>query len=71
MAEACLLTGGLASAAILGGPSVRGIAFAVWGFFLVQSFCFLIPFGGVGARCAGRADPFDAAHARAMGLLRM
>ena len=68
--EACLLSGGLAFAAILGGPSVRGVAFGVWGFFLVQSFRFLIPVGRGGVRLAGRADPFDAAHARAMALLR-
>ena len=67
--EACLLAGGLAFAAMLGGPSVRGVAFGVWGFFLVQSFWSLIPAGGARTRLAGEVDPFDAAHSRAVALL--
>jgi hypothetical protein len=67
--EAGLVVGGLAFAAVLGGPSLRGVALGVWGFFLVQSFLFLIPTGGVRTRVAGGIDPFDAAHARAVALL--
>jgi hypothetical protein len=67
--EACLLAGGLAFAEIVGGPSVRGVALGVWGFFLVQSFFALMPAGGARARAAGAADSFEAAHARALALL--
>jgi hypothetical protein len=68
--EACLLAGGLAFAAMLGGPSVRGVAFGVWAFFLVQSFGALIPAGGAHARQAAAVDAFEAAHARALALLQ-
>ena len=67
--EACLLTGGLAFAELVGGPSLRGVAFGVWGFFLVQSFFALIPTGRLGTPAAG-VDPFEAAHARAAALLQ-
>jgi hypothetical protein len=67
--EACLLTGGLVFAEIVGGPSVRGIALGIWGFFLVQSFFALIPAGGGRMRAAGEGDSFETAHARAVALL--
>jgi hypothetical protein len=67
--EAGLLTGGLAFAEIVGGPSLRGIALGIWGFFLVQSFFAWIPAGGVHVRQAGEADSFEAAHARTVALL--
>jgi hypothetical protein len=66
--EACLLTGGLVFAEIVGGPSLRGVALGVWGFFLVQSFYALVP-AGVRPRPGGEADSFEAAHARALALL--
>jgi len=66
--EGMLLLGSLAFAAALGGASLRGIVLGTWGFFLVQSFFFLIP--GDGTRPSpGRTDPFAAAHARALALL--
>lgn len=64
--EACLLGGGLVFAEIVGGPSLRGVALGVWGFFLVQSFYAWIQ---ARARVAGEADSFEAAHARALALL--
>jgi len=66
--EGLLLLGSLGFAAALGGPSLRGILLGTWGFFLVQSFFFLIPGGRICAS-AGRTDPFAAAHARALALL--
>jgi len=66
--EGLLLIGSLGFAAALGGPSLRGIVLGTWGFFLVQSFFFLIP-GGRSRPSVGRVDPFAAAHARASALL--
>jgi hypothetical protein len=45
------------------------VAFAIWGFFLVQSFFFLL--GGVAERAATPAglDPFEVARARAVALM--
>lgn len=62
--ETALAGGGLLFARLLGTPSL-----AIWGFFLVQSFFFLL--GGVRARetATGHPDPFEAAHARAMEVL--
>jgi len=62
--ETALAGGGLVFARLLGTPSL-----AIWGFFLVQSFFFLV--GGVRARetATGHSDPFEAAHARAMEVL--
>jgi hypothetical protein len=67
--EVALIIGGLLFAASLGGPSLRAILLGVWSFFLVQSLFFLVP--GARPRCSGatRADPFEAAHARALALL--
>ncbi|HEV7733175.1 MAG TPA: hypothetical protein VGR62_13475 [Candidatus Binatia bacterium] len=67
--EAVLLVGGLVLVAWLGGPSLHGVVLAVWGFLLVQSGFFLVP-GASGRRAfEGAADPFEAAHARALALL--
>ena len=66
--EAVLVVGGLVFADGLGGSSLRALVFGVWGFFLVQSLFFLVPGQRVRSTEA-RADPFEAAHARAMALL--
>ena len=66
--EGLLLVGSLGFAAALGGPSLRGIVLGTWGFFLAQSFFFLIP-GARTRAAAGPTDPFAAAHARALALL--
>lgn len=67
--EAALVGGGLCFARFLGGPGPLGVAFAVWGFFLVQSLWFLV--GGVAERAAPArgTDPFDDAWARALAIL--
>ena len=67
--ETALAGGGLLFARLLGTRSPLGMALAIWGFFLVQSFFFLL----VGARAretaTGHPDPFEAAHARAMEVI--
>jgi len=69
LTETCLLAGGLGLSRFLAGPEPLEIALAIWGFFLVQSFFFLI--GGVAERTAPPAalDPFELARARALALL--
>ena len=62
--EAALAGGGLFFARLLGTPSL-----AIWGFFLVQSFFFLLPAVRVRETTTGHPDPFEAAHARAMEVL--
>jgi hypothetical protein len=67
--ETCLLAGGLGLSRFLAGPNPLQIALAIWGFFLVQSFFFLV--GGVAERAevAAGLDPFELARARALALL--
>lgn len=69
--ETLLLAGGLGLARFLAGPDTLQVAFAIWGFFLVQSFFFLL--GGVGERSHGAGtaglDPFEVARARAVELM--
>jgi len=67
--ETCLLAGGLGLARFLAGPDTLQMAFAIWGFFLVQSFFFLL--GGVAERTEASAglDPFEVARARAVALM--
>lgn len=67
--ETCLLAAGLGLARFLAGPETLQVAFAIWGFFLVQSFFFLV--GGVAERDPAPAglDRFEVAHRRAMALL--
>ncbi len=67
--EAVLLVGGLVLAAWLGGPSLHGVVLAVWGFLLVQSGFFLVPGASAQTGLGSGADPFEAAHARALALL--
>ena len=69
VAETCLLAGGLGLARFLAGPDTLQVAFAVWGFFLVQSFFFLL--GGVAERAEPPSglDPFEVARARAVALM--
>ena len=69
VAETCLLASGLGLARFLAGPDTLQVAFAVWGFFLVQSFFFLL--GGVAERAETPAglDPFEVARARAVALM--
>lgn len=69
LAETLLLAGGLALARFLAGPGTLQVAFAIWGFFLVQSFFFLL--GGVAERTEAAAglDPFEVARARALALM--
>ena len=69
VAETCLLAGGLGLARFLAGPDTLQVAFAIWGFFLVQSFFFLL--GGVAERSEQSAglDPFEVARARALTLM--
>ena len=61
--------GGLLFARLLGTRSPLGMALAIWAFFLVQSFFFLLPAVGVRERTTGHPDPFEEAHARAMEVL--
>lgn len=67
--EAVLGLAALVFARFLGGVSPLSMAIAIWGYFLVQSFYFLI--GGARVRSAFdvHPDPFEAAHARALALL--
>ena len=67
--ETCLLAGGLGLGRFLAGPDTAQVAFAIWGFFLVQSFFFLL--GGVAERSEQSAglDPFEVARARALALM--
>ena len=69
VAETFLLAGGLALARLLAGPDTAQVAFAIWGFFLVQSFFFLL--GGVAERAEAAAgiDPFEVARTRAIALM--
>ena len=69
VAETILLAGGLGLARFLAGPDTLQMAFAIWGFFLVQSFFFLL--GGVAERSEQSAglDPFEVARARALTLM--
>jgi hypothetical protein len=69
LAETLLLAGGLALARFLAGPDTLQVAFAIWGFFLVQSFFFLL--GGVAERTetAAGLDPFEVARGRAIALM--
>jgi hypothetical protein len=66
--ESALLAGGLMVANVLIGSSTLSVVLAVWGFFLVQSFFFLV----VGARpiaAPRRVDPFDEARDRAIAIM--
>jgi hypothetical protein len=66
--ETVLVGGGLVFARFLAGHSPLSLALALWGFFLVQSFYFLV--GGVRVRGGGRhPDPFQDAYGRALALL--
>jgi hypothetical protein len=67
--ETCLLAGGLGLARFLAGPETAQVAFAIWGFFLVQSFFFLM--GGIAERAEATAglDSFEVARARALALM--
>jgi hypothetical protein len=69
VAETLLLAGGLGLARFLAGPDTLQVAFAIWGFFLVQSFFFLL--GGVAERAETPVglDPFEVARARAHALM--
>jgi hypothetical protein len=67
--ETALAGGGLLFARLLGTRSPLGMALAIWAFFLVQSFFFLLPALGVRERTTGHPDPFEEAHARAMEVL--
>jgi hypothetical protein len=67
--EGVLLVGGLAFARFLATGSGQPTAFALWGFFLVQSWFFLV--GGIEVRRAdGRhPDAFEEAFARATEVI--
>jgi hypothetical protein len=67
--EGVLLVGGLVFARFLASGTAQPTAFALWGFFLVQSCFFLV--GGIEVRRAdGRhPDPFEEAHARAIEVI--
>jgi hypothetical protein len=67
--EAALLAGGLWFARFLGVGKAQPTAFALWGFFLVQSCFFLV--GGIELRrMDGRhPDPFEEAVARATEVM--
>jgi hypothetical protein len=69
VAEICLLAGGLGLARFLAGPDTLQVAFAIWGFFLAQSFYFLL--GGIAERAETTPglDPFEVAHTRALALM--
>jgi hypothetical protein len=67
--ETLLLAGGLGLARFLAGPDTLQVAFAIWGFFLVQSFYFVL--GGVAERAEPPVglDPFEVARSRALALM--
>ena len=67
--EALVTGGGLLFARCFAGPSALDVTFALWTFFLAQSFYFLI--GGIRPRssAAPRRDPFEEAYGRALALL--
>jgi hypothetical protein len=67
--ETALAGGGLLFARFLGARSPLGMALAVWGFLLVQSFFFLLAGVRVREPATGHPDPFEAALARAMEVL--
>lgn len=69
LVELVLVGGGLLFARFLAGPSLISIAFAVWGFLLVQSLFFLVGGVRVRERTAPHTDPFDVANERARSLL--
>jgi hypothetical protein len=67
--ETVLVGGGLVFARFLAGHSPLSLGLALWGFFLVQSFFFLV--GGIRVRGGGghHPDPFQDAYGRALALL--
>jgi hypothetical protein len=67
--EAALAGGGLVFARFLAAHSPLALALALWSFFLVQSFYFLV--GGIRVRSGGgrHPDPFQDAYGRALALL--
>jgi len=67
--EIGLLVGGLLSARFLGGPWLLSTASAIWGFFLVQSFFFLIAGTRQRRPTGAHPDPFEEAYRRADALL--
>ncbi len=67
--ETLLVAGGLLFARFLAGHSALAIVLAVWGFFLVQSFYFLIAHPKPRARECGHPDPFEDARTRVLALL--
>ena len=67
--ETALAGGGLVFARLLAARSPLGTTLAIWGFFLVQSFFFLLAGVRVRATPTDHPDAFEAAHARAMEVL--
>jgi hypothetical protein len=67
--ETALAGGGLVFARLLGARSPLGMVLAIWGFFLVQSFFFILAGVRVRETATGHPDAFEAAHARAMEVL--
>ncbi len=68
LTEAVLVGGGLAFAGWLAGPSLLDAAFAVWGFYLLQSVYFLL--GGVTERREETSgDAFEDVRRRALALM--
>ncbi len=66
--EGLVLIGSVTTAHFLASPGLLGGAVALWGWFVVQSFYFLV--GGLRVRSPRRAgDPFDAARRELQELL--
>ena len=66
--EAIVGVGSLATAGFLATPGLLGSAIALWGWFVVQSFYFLLG-GLVVRRSQPEGDPFEAARQRLEELL--
>jgi len=67
--ETILVMGGLVFARFLAGHSALAIVLAVWGFFLVQSFFFLVADVRQRAKSGAHPDAFEDARVRALALL--
>jgi hypothetical protein len=66
--ELCLGAAALLVARFLADASIAGLALTVWGFFLVQSFFFLLGAGPGAVRARPEVDPFEQARGRLLEL---
>ena len=66
--EVFLGVAGLLVARFLADASIAGLALAIWGFFLVQSFFFLLGAAPGAVRVHREVDPFERARGRLLDL---